>query len=161
MGDTPRIIYAPSYDDCEGGPFPPAFTNREDCEAYVAALRTEQRTSLYVVEEWPLLDKAPVKIPFHQRGAQVHWDGYVCAGSARTMDRWDFEDPQSFVRPVAEWGYGIKVDVWVKDGDDLGMVFDAALAEAHARATAAGKQAANWCGQGCQHPQLRRDGQAV
>lgn len=158
MTDAPRAIWVLSLDDYEGGPFSPAFTSREACEQHLADLvrLPECQSSRFEIEEWPLLEKAPARVPYWRRGAQVHWDGFVCPGRTSGSACWDFEGPESWRGPVVESGFGMDVSVAVKDESALDGAFGAALGEAHARALAAKRLAVQWCGPDCAHPAVRR-----
>lgn len=156
MSNTPRIIYVPYQNDYEGGPQWPAFTNREACERHVGQLNEARGWDEYTVEEWPLLDAAPVKVPVYRRAAHVHVDGYVCAEPPHTLEGWSYAEPGGGIKPVSEVSCGAWVLVFAHSEDGAEAAYQTALAQAHVLAVASPQRQVFPCGRDCQHPAVTR-----
>lgn len=152
MSEYQRRIFVPYQNDYEGGPQSPAFTNRDACERHVQALNGAVGWDEYTVEEWPLLDAAPSRVPIFRRSACVHVDGFVCAFPDDTMEGWDYADPGSKLKPVTQSGSGAWVLVFGRSEAEVGAAYEGALREAHAMALGLPQRQVFRCGTACQHP---------
>lgn len=152
MSEYQRKVFVPYNDDYGGGAERPAFTNREACEQHVKDLNAERGWANYLVEEWPLLDAAPVKVPIYRRGARVHVDGFVCAEEPGVAEQWDDEEPGGGLKPVEPANCGARVLVFARSEAEAQAAYERALGEARAPALAAGFVKVWACGRDCRHP---------
>lgn len=156
MSEYQRRIFVPYQNDYEGGPQSPAFTNRKACEQWCAAANANSGWDEYSVEEWPLLDAMPVKVPWCRRSAHVHADGFVCVMESGAALMWDYLDPAAGNWPPTQNGTWVRLVVSGRSEAEAQAAYEGALAQAHAMALGLADRRVVACGTACQHPAVKR-----